>query len=1235
MKEILHYLYGYCKKRHYFIVAVPLFLACIFILNSCSLSYYPDPDDTPFRSQGIFFVRIKLQNPKQSPEAPEGSRVIPEGSTTLSVIIVHESNDEYPTSEQIAIDPITGIAELAISGVLVGLNEATIQVLDDEDNVLAQRKHCFYMPPGGNYSLSEPLSLGVAIEDGGKSNPENIEIPLGTELFYENWSKTTSHSVVLDNLLRFSHINDQAGYVGKRVFVSEDYIAQNIPPAVSHSQPNTPGEYFASSYNFNICGEYEYDSGYGAPGKVIVNELKPDDPRAKDQSLSILSEDHSLIFGGTAVDHSRHMIQTLDGGFMLVGMVRSTITATYGTRSGDQNAYIVKLDSEGKKEFDMLVYRGTTTATVAKVVRQIDEDTYAIAGTTTEGAPYNSQVFWLFKIERQPDNTWAKTLDRVYGGTNAADSLNDMIVSSDGNIIMTGVVGIGNSSNIDISNPLNNAYALNDIWVIKVNGTTGNKIWDRVIGGSAYGFGSKIIEITSDNYIITGLARSTNIDFLGVDGADGTQNMAIIKLSESGASVNIDWIKVMGSSGADEARSAVVKMEEDGMNGSLVILGRSNGSVDKPEYSWENYSTFDSIVVVGLKTDDGFEDPPTVVWTRLIGGNGTDRPVDIIEHPDGGYVLYINTGSSDGDINKPTYISAGWNLVVTRIDDNGSTIWQNIFGGAGRSDAAFTNDSRGSIIRVGPGKYAMLGYSAPDAGGDTYGQIDSGTESTRRDWWFAFSHVILSPEVLSGKVSATIGNYTVPIPGALVKVGNRVAVTGRDGRYSIHNLTEGASYTIKVYAPGCAPYEREIEELEFPVAEENFVLTDLVSIANGHDEYVLAFDITGQVWGWGENDYGHLGFNNKTDQSLPVKAMYKDGEDTPLLDDAVAIAASNYFSLVIRDDNTVWGMGHNIYHMLGIEDTTDQTIAVQSGMTDAIAVSAGQYHSMALKSNGTVWTWGYNDQGQLGRTISGSSTHVPGQVSGGWEDEGQKIIAIAAGYNHSAALDSSGQVWTWGRNNEGQLGNGEDTTNRQTPGKVVGENGSGVLSDIIVLSSGRFHLLALDSKGFVWAWGINDYQQLGSNATGYPTVKYELAPVKVDGLDEQDGHCVVKVAAGQHSSVAMKSDGSVWTWGRNNRGQLGINESSTSYTTDIPERVVCSATDDYLENIYLISAQRNHAVVVDYDGNVWAWGENTWGQIGQGVTDPTRYIFAVRVLKGLNYPWEGDYFNILGKSTLP
>ncbi|WP_214105221.1 RCC1 domain-containing protein [Acrocarpospora catenulata] len=272
--------------------------------------------------------------------------------------------------------------------------------------------------------------------------------------------------------------------------------------------------------------------------------------------------------------------------------------------------------------------------------------------------------------------------------------------------------------------------------------------------------------------------------------------------------------------------------------------------------------------------------------------------------------------------------------------------------------------------------------------------------------------------------------------------------------------------------------------------------------AGSNSSVALAAD--GTVWTWGDNREGQLGngesglFKGKL---LPVRALG--------LTDVIDVAAGDQFALALRRDGTVWSWGVNIVGSLGrtLSDK-DPVPGPIPGLTGVTAISAGWAHGLALRANGEIWAWGNNSHNQLG--IPNSHAVWEAFPVKTWSYE--PVVAIAAGGQFSAAVHADGSMEEWGRGLGAQ----------HYPWNV---------NDVRAISAGWDHMLILRSGGRVFATGENDEGQLGLG---------DLLPDGVPG----GGYVpwlenVVKVSAGTEVSAVVRADGTVWTWGRNDTGQLG------------------------------------------------------------------------------------------------
>jgi Regulator of chromosome condensation (RCC1) repeat len=342
------------------------------------------------------------------------------------------------------------------------------------------------------------------------------------------------------------------------------------------------------------------------------------------------------------------------------------------------------------------------------------------------------------------------------------------------------------------------------------------------------------------------------------------------------------------------------------------------------------------------------------------------------------------------------------------------------------------------------------------------------------------------------------------------------------------------------------------------------------------------------VWSWGGNENGELG-RGATCASYGVPAPIPGGSN------AVSVAAGEYFGVAVAGGRvSTWGINTSgqlgagsasvIYPSCGARATAPLRIP---GLTGVVMVAAGFDHALALKKNGTVNAWGDDTDDELGIPTPSndcSCAAAPIKVRG----LPQNVTAVAAGDGFSLALTKLGQLWAWGANDEGQLGLGSSVQTQSKPKRVRSLHG------ILAVSAGENHVLARDATGVVWSWGANENGELGNGIDCGYRLCFDTSPHKVRGLPP-----VQEIAAGGSNSAAIDAAGNLFTWGDNQDGQLGIGKGCVATTGEncvagTPQPVSALQNVAAVSFAQCLECGTSHAVALTSDGTMWAWGDNTF-----------------------------------------
>ena len=336
----------------------------------------------------------------------------------------------------------------------------------------------------------------------------------------------------------------------------------------------------------------------------------------------------------------------------------------------------------------------------------------------------------------------------------------------------------------------------------------------------------------------------------------------------------------------------------------------------------------------------------------------------------------------------------------------------------------------------------------------------------------------------------------------------------------------------------------------------------------------------GSMYCWGDNRFGQLGVGDTKPRDGLAKAAFGGLGVTKVYlppGDGELSSDLGTFTCAITTDNAFWCWGGNAQGQLGTGDTELRAspTLVPGLVADVAKASNGGTHTCAQTSGGQLYCWGNNLAGQLGLGNNAAQLQPAQVTSPGWT-----VDRLATGARFTCARGTDGTLRCWGDNQHGQLGVG-DTTARNVP-TAVGALGTRVVR----LAAGGAHLCSLLTDDTVWCQGLNRFGQLGVGDTD-PRQAPAQAGASTLGA-------VTQVYAGGNHSCALKADGTLWCWGDNRSGQLGVGDTEPRST---PVQVAPQVLGNQVAAAYAGGA---HTCAVKSDLSVWCWGNNQYGQVGPG-----------------------------------
>lgn len=362
----------------------------------------------------------------------------------------------------------------------------------------------------------------------------------------------------------------------------------------------------------------------------------------------------------------------------------------------------------------------------------------------------------------------------------------------------------------------------------------------------------------------------------------------------------------------------------------------------------------------------------------------------------------------------------------------------------------------------------------------------------------------------------------------------------------------------------------------------------IISTGSGHS-CAVGEDTT--LWCWGLGDFGRLGLGDTDDRHSPEQVL----ADDPILEKGwKSVSAGIWHTCAVRDDSTIWCWGSGDNGRLGVGDTDDRVYPEQVFSRDKElkrgweSVSTGHAHSCALRDDGTLWCWGWNWYGELGLGDRDERL-TPQQVMSDDAELADGWAAISAGSNFSCALRDDTTLWCWGAGDSYRLAQGH-TLDRHTPQQVEEFQ---LTQGWAMVSAGGGHACALRQNETIYCWGLNSVGQLGVG----DTERWPFIMTILVDPDLREGWAMVSAGGGH--TCAVRHDGTLWCWGGGGSGRLGLGDVDSRLA---PEQVLVGDVD-IDEGWKSVSGGSGHTCAIGDNGSLWCWGNNNWGQLGLGDTE--------------------------------
>ena len=690
--------------------------------------------------------------------------------------------------------------------------------------------------------------------------------------------------------------------------------------------------------------------------------------------------------------------------------------------------------------------------------------------------------------------------------------------------------------------------------VVVIQGNSGREVLFQVADGyiqwqyTGEATWTNLVELTT----LIGVSGQDGVD--GINGTNGTDGLDGETVVFQVADGYIQWqytgeatwtnlvelTTLIGVSGQDGVDGINGTNGTDGLDGETVLFQVADGYI---QWQYTGQATWTNLVelttLIGVSGQDGVDGINGTNGTDgtdgLDGINGTNgtNGTDGLDGTNGqsAYEIYIETYPDYlGDETQWLFDLINGNLGIkskytVTFDSNGGTSVE-----SQEIEDGKKANRPGEPSRIG---YSFAGWFIDENEPWIFIGYDVTEDVTLIARWTINQYTITFDTDGGSAVSAITQDYDTEVttPSNPTKEGYTFDGWSEDipEVMPAENLTFTATWTINQYA----------------ISYKTNEVTLFISLGNNHTASLTSL---GRVFTWGNNSQGQLGDDTTTNRTTPTditsQFLLTEGETI------ISLSLGYYHSSALTSTGRVFTWGVNGQGQLGDGTTTNRTtptdITSRFSLTEGetiISLSLGSYHSSAITSTGRVFIWGRNSQFQLGDGTTSNRTTPTDITSHFLLTEGETIISLSLAINHSSALTSTGRVFTWGHNSEGELGDGT-ITNRSTPIDITRRFPLTEGEIIMSLSLGYYYSSALTSTGRVFTWGFNDYGQLGDGSTSNRTTPTDITSQFL--LSE--GEIIMSLSFGGSNSSVLTSTGRVFTFGRNSEGELG-DDTTTERTT--------------------------------------------------------------------------------------